>query len=158
MISMVQSYKSRCSSFLMHNLVTIHLFNRFPFVENEIEKYWRDHIDLANNKMLNQKGNHQFIVETLVANKELKVEEIVREILTKEFLDIKASKNFTYNDPSDCLIEVCESLFKENEDIVTKLPKKLAIKRRVKIIRHNVFGQVIGEKGEVIFRKCLTEN
>ena len=52
--------------------------------ENEIEKYWRDHIDLANNKMLNQKGNHQFIDKTLVANKELKVEELVREILTKE--------------------------------------------------------------------------
>ena len=136
----------------MYNLVIIHLFNRFPFVENEIEKYWRDHIDLANNKILNQKGNHQSIDEILVANKELKVEEIVREILTQEFLDIKASKNVTYNDPSDCLIEVCESLFKENEDMVTKLQKKFAIKRKVKIVRHNVFGQVIDEKGEVIFR------
>ena len=94
----------------------------------------------------------------LVANKELKVEEIVREILTKQFLDIKASKNVTYSDPSDCLIEVCESLFKENEDIVTTLQKKFSIKRKVKIIRHNVFGQVISEKGEVIFKNGLIEN
>ena len=144
--------------YLIYNLVITNLFNRFPFVEREIEKYWRDHLDFANNKILNQKGKHQRIDEVLVANKELKVEEIVREILTKQFLDIKASKNMTYSDPSDCLIEVCESLFKENEDIITKLQKKFSIKRKVKIIRHNVFGQVISEKGEVIFKNGLIEN
>ena len=69
----------------MYNLVLINQFNRLSFVENEIEKYWRDHIDLANNKILNQKENHQLMDEELVANKELKVEEIVRQILTKQF-------------------------------------------------------------------------
>ena len=142
----------------MYNLLITNLFNRFPFVESEIEKYWRDHIDFANNTNLNQKGKHQLIDEVLVKNKELKVVEIVREILTKQFSDIKTTKNVTYSDPSDCLIDVCESLFKENEDFVTILQKKFAIKRKVKIIRHNAFGQVISEKGEVIFKNTLTEN
>ena len=63
-------------------------------------------------------------------------------------MQVKASKHLHYNS-SDCLVEMCRLLFKGKENEIKTKMKKFSSKRKVKILRHNVFGQLMNEKGEV---------
>ena len=114
----------------------------FPFVEGELDKYLREHKDLSRNL------THKNLGDKISFNNRLRIEEIVGEILTEQFLQVKASKHLHYNS-SDCLVEMCRLLFKGKEDEIKTKMKKLSTKRKVKILRHNVFGQLMNEKGEV---------
>ena len=68
--------------------------------------------------------------------------------MKEQFLQVKASKHLHYNS-SDCLVEMCQLLLKGKEDEIKTKMKKLSTKRKVKILRNDVFGQLMNEKGEV---------
>ena len=122
-----------------------------------MEKYWKGEKIRINSQSMKEAGRSSnynmttgfsYSDQLSDSDLELSAEEIVHEILAKQFSQVQSSRNLV-SGTLDCLIEVCELLSKEKGNELKSQLQKLSAKRTSKMIRHNVFGQVVNGNSEV---------